>query len=97
MDALISHVDTTLQKTQLSLSESSLPKAPRFPTTRDSPTRFNWTNEGTPPLNITYADQKENSLSLREKMSLNGFISVTSTSMLKKLLSKTSLNWPSII
>jgi hypothetical protein len=29
---------------------------------------------------------------LREKMSLNGFISVTSTSMLKKLLSKTSSN-----
>jgi hypothetical protein len=44
------------------------------------------------PLNITYADQKENSLSLREKMSLNGFISVTTTSMLKKLLSKTSSN-----
>jgi len=44
------------------------------------------------PLNITYADQKENSLSLKEKMSLNGFISVTSTSMLKKLLSKTNSN-----
>jgi len=49
MDALVSRVDTTLQKTQLSSGECSLPKAPQFPPTRDSPARFNWINEGTPP------------------------------------------------
>jgi hypothetical protein len=49
MDVLVSRVDITLQKTQLSLGECSLPRAPQFPTTRDSPARFNWTNEGTPP------------------------------------------------
>ena len=93
MDALVSRVDTTLQKTQLSSGECSLPKAPQFPPPRDSPARFNWINEGTPPqYQLRRPDQNESFLFLRERMSLNGFISVTSTLMWKKLLSKTSSN-----
>ncbi|KAG6750727.1 hypothetical protein POTOM_045236 [Populus tomentosa] len=45
MDALVSRVDTALQKTQPSSGECSLPKAPQIPSTRDSPARFNWVNE----------------------------------------------------
>ena len=41
MDAFVSRVDTTLQKTQPSSGECSLPKAPQIPSTRDSPARFN--------------------------------------------------------
>ena len=41
MDALVSRVDTALQKTQPSSGECSLPKAPQIPSTRDSPARFN--------------------------------------------------------
>jgi len=59
MDALISHVDTALQKTQLSSGESSLPKAPWLPTTRDSLTRFNWANEGTPPQYHLHRPKRE--------------------------------------
>jgi hypothetical protein len=46
---------------------------------------------------ITYVDQNENSLSLREMMSLNGFINATSILMWKRLLSMISSNWPLII
>ena len=40
MDALVSRVDTTLQKTQLSSGECSLPKAPQFPPPKRFPCSF---------------------------------------------------------
>jgi hypothetical protein len=40
MDALVSRVDTALQKTQLSSGECSLPKAPQFPPHKRFPCSF---------------------------------------------------------
>ena len=46
------------------------------------------------PFIVNYVDQNKSYLSLGEKMSLNGFINVTSTLMLRRLLNMTSSNWP---
>jgi len=60
MDALVSRVDTALQKTQLSSGECSLPKASQlFPPTRDSLAGFNWINEGTPPQYQLHRPKRE--------------------------------------
>jgi hypothetical protein len=48
IDALIFHVNSALQKTQLSTSESSLPKASQYPVVKDSSAKLNWATEGTP-------------------------------------------------
>jgi len=44
-----------------------------------------------------YIDQNESFLFFKERMSLNGFVNVTSTLMLRRLLSMINLNWPLII
>jgi len=44
-----------------------------------------------------YIDQNESFLFFKERMSLNGFINVTSILMLRRLLSMINLNWPLII
>ena len=48
IDSLVFCVDLALQKTQLFIGESSLPKTFQYPAIRDFSAKFNWVSEGMP-------------------------------------------------